>query len=174
MSIKKWLTDDTIGEDRKRREEEYKKLSKEEKTELKKKKLQQIVQKEKKEKPIITKSENFLDEVIKFKEWLDDRIYIKGDLVKIETWIRNLYRSLEANYIQNQSQKRNISKLKEKYMEIPLAFLDEKTRIALNKKLRNVNKTTSDNYYLRKLKETIKEKLKEAEYYEILRKILEN
>ncbi|MFX1493625.1 MAG: hypothetical protein ACFFBZ_05025 [Promethearchaeota archaeon] len=174
MSIKKWLTDDTIGEDRKRREEKYKKLSKEEKTELKKKKLQQIVQKEKKEKPIITKSENFLDEVIKFKEWLDDRIYIKGDLVKIETWIRNLYRSLEANYIQNQSQKRNISKLKEKYMEIPLVFLDEKTRIALNKKLRNVNRTTSDNYYLRKLKETIKEKLKEAEYYETLRKILEN
>ncbi|MGB5910200.1 MAG: hypothetical protein WBH31_03285 [Promethearchaeia archaeon] len=174
MSIKKWLTDDTIGEDRKKREEEYNKLSKEEKTELKKKKLQQIIQKDKKEKPIITKSENFLNEVIKFKEWLDDRNYIKGDIVKIETWIKNLYRRLESNYIQNQSQNENISKLKEKYREIPLAFLDEKTRIALNKKLRNVNRTASDNYYLRKLKETIKERLKEAEYYETLRKILEN
>ncbi|MFX1590385.1 MAG: hypothetical protein ACFFC1_19805, partial [Promethearchaeota archaeon] len=166
MSIKKWLTDDTIGEDRKKREEKYNKLSKEEKIELKKKKLQQIIQEEKKEKPIITKSENFLDEVIKFKEWLDDRNYIKGDLVKIETWIRNLYRRLELNYIQNHSQKRDMSKLKEKYKEIPLAFLDEKTRIALNKKLRNVNRTASDNYYLRKLKGTIKERLKEAEYYE--------
>ncbi len=174
MSIKKWLTDDTIGEDRKKREEEYKKLSKEEKTELKKKKLQQIIKKEKKEKPIITKSENFLDEVIKFKEWLDDRNYLKGDLVKIETWIKNLYIKLESNNIQNNSQKKNISKLKEKYKEIPLAFLDEKIRIALNKKLRNVNRTASDNYYLRKLKETIKERLKEAEYYETLRKILEN
>ena len=28
MSIKKWLTDDTIGEDRKKREEEYNKLKK--------------------------------------------------------------------------------------------------------------------------------------------------
>ena len=95
-------------------------------------------------------------------------------MIKIETWIKNLYRRLESNYIQNQSQKKNISKLKEKYREIPLAFLDEKTRIALNKKLRNVNRTASDNYYLRKLKEIIKERLKEAEYYETLRKILEN
>jgi hypothetical protein len=174
MSIKKWLTDDTIGEDRKKREEEYKKLSKEEKRELKKKKLQQIIQKDKKEKQIITKSEVFLNEVLKFKEWLDDRNYIKGDLVKIETWIKNLYWRVESNYLQYQSQKSNISKLKEKYREIPLGFLDEKTRIALNKKLRNVNRTASDNYYLRKLKETIKERLKEAEYYEILRKILEN
>ncbi|MFX0026854.1 MAG: hypothetical protein ACFE8M_10635 [Candidatus Hermodarchaeota archaeon] len=173
MSIKKWLTDDTIGDDRKKREEEYNKLSKEEKAELKKKKLQQIIQKHEKEKPNITKPENFLNEVMKFKEWLDDRNYIKGDLVKIEMWIKNLYRRLESNYIQNQSQESNISKLKQKYAEIPLAFLDEKTRIALNKKLRNVNRTASDNYYLRKLKEIIKERLKEAEYYETLRKIIE-
>ena len=83
MSIKKWLTDDTIGEDRKKREEEYNKLSKEEKTELKRKKLQQIIQKNKEEKPIITKSEHFLNDVMKFKEWLDDRNYIKGDMIKI-------------------------------------------------------------------------------------------
>ena len=111
---------------------------------------------------------------MKFKEWLDDRNYIKGDMIKIETWIKNLYLRLEINNIQNQSQKINISKLKEKYKEIPPAFLDEKIRIALNKKLRNINRTASDNYYLRKLKETIKERLKEAEYYETLRKILEN
>ncbi|MFX1266380.1 MAG: hypothetical protein ACFFAK_00285 [Promethearchaeota archaeon] len=170
MSIKKWLTDDTIGEDREKREEEYNKLSKEEKTELKKKKLQQIIQKSKQEKPILTKSENFLNEVIKFKEWLNDRNYIKGDLLKIETWIKNLYRRLESNYVQNRSQKESMSELKDKYRQIPLAFLDEKTRIALNKKLRNVNRTASDNYYLRKLKDTIKERLKEAEYYETLRK----
>ncbi|GAH14295.1 unnamed protein product, partial [marine sediment metagenome] len=44
---------------------------------------------------------------------------------------------------------------------------------AKNKKLKGMNKTNSDNYYLRKLKSIVREKLKEAEYYAILRDILE-
>jgi hypothetical protein len=60
------------------------------------------------------------------------------------------------------------------YKSIPVKFLDEKTRIALNKKLRGMKRTNSDNYYLRKLKIIVKEKLKDAEYYNILRDILES
>jgi hypothetical protein len=60
------------------------------------------------------------------------------------------------------------------YKTIPVKFLDEKTRIALNKKLKGITRTNSDNYYLRKLKNIIKEKLKDAEYYNILRDILES
>jgi hypothetical protein len=37
-----------------------------------------------------------------------------------------------------------------------------------------MKKTNSDNYYLRKLKSIVREKLKEAEYYQILRDILES
>lgn len=166
MSIKKWLEDEKVGEERKRREEKYNKLSEKEQTELKKKKIIQIVQKEKKE--ANSKSE-FLNEVLKFNEWLNQRKYIKGDIDKIETWIRNLYKKL-ASDIDNVQ---NDMELKKAYNQIPANFLDEKTRIALNKKLRKVSRTSSDNYFLRKLNNTIKERLKEAEYYEILRKLLE-
>lgn len=166
MSIKKWLEDEKIGEERKRREEKYSELSKTEQTELKKKKIQQIVQKEKKD--ANSKSE-FLDEVLKFNDWLNQRNYIKGDIDKIETWIRNLYKRLTSDTDNVQNDKG----LKKAYNQIPANFLDEKTRIALNKKLRKVSRTSSDNYYLRKLNNTIKERLKEAEYYEILRKLLE-
>jgi len=44
----------------------------------------------------------------------------------------------------------------------------------LNKKLKGIKRTNSDNYYLRKLKIIIKEKLKDAEYYNIIRDILES
>ena len=167
MSIKKWLEDEEIGEERKRREEKYSNLSKKEQTELKKKKIQQIVQKEKVDAKN-SKSE-FLNEVLKFNDWLNQRNYIKGDIDKIETWIRNLYKRLTSDTDNVQNEKG----LKRAYNQIPANFLDEKTRIALNKKLRKVSRTSSDNYYLRKLNNTIKERLKEAEYYEILRKLLE-
>jgi hypothetical protein len=40
--------------------------------------------------------------------------------------------------------------------------------------LRGVKRSNSDNYYLRKLKKHIGEKLNEAKYYEILKEILES
>ncbi|MFX0060096.1 MAG: hypothetical protein ACFE8J_17505, partial [Candidatus Heimdallarchaeota archaeon] len=147
-------------------------LSVEEKTELKKKKINELV----KEKPVDQvkdeKSYDFLKEVLIFKDWLNNRTYIKGDIEKIETWIKNIYRKI--NKVKIKENDRNANKgLIDKYKEIPVEFLDEKTRIALNKKLRGTTRTSSDNYYLKKLKATIKEKLKEAKYYAILRDILE-
>ncbi len=59
-----------------------------------------------------------------------------------------------------------------KYKEIPPQFLDEKIRIALNKLIHGIKRTNSDNYYIRKLKKILKEKLKEAEYYDILNKLI--
>jgi hypothetical protein len=61
----------------------------------------------------------------------------------------------------------------ELYKKIPPNFLDEKIRIALNKKLYGGKKTSTDYYFLKKLKDNVDVKLKEAEYYEILKKILE-
>ncbi|MFW9773555.1 MAG: hypothetical protein ACFFEO_15505, partial [Candidatus Thorarchaeota archaeon] len=165
MSIKKWLEDETIGEARKRREEKYRSLSKEEKYDLKKKKIEELVKKESKEEKGGPKSE-FLQEITKFNEWLNQRNYIRGDIDKIETWIRNLYNKLISD---SSIQAIDDNILKKEYKKIPPTFLDEKTRIAFNKKLKNITRTSSDNYYLRKLNQTIKEKLKEAEYYEILR-----
>ena len=42
----------------------------------------------------------------------------------------------------------------------------------MNKLIHGANRTNSDNYYLRKLKNILKEKLKEAEYYDILDKLI--
>ena len=61
----------------------------------------------------------------------------------------------------------------QQFRKIPANFLDEKTRIAINKKLHGQKRTNSDNYYLRKLKAEIKEKLYEASYFEILKAIIE-
>jgi len=116
-----------------------------------------------------------LDKVIEFKDWIDNRTYIKGDIERIETWVENLNillrESLESQTIQNKEER--MKTVIQDYKSIPVNFLDEKTRIALNKKLKGMNKTNSDNYYLRKLKSIVGEKLKEAEYYAILREILE-
>jgi len=62
----------------------------------------------------------------------------------------------------------------EQFRTIPPTFLDEKTRIAINKKLNGTKRTSSDNYYLRKLQSLIREKLNEAEYYELLKSILDS
>ncbi|MFX0177587.1 MAG: hypothetical protein ACFE85_15350 [Candidatus Hodarchaeota archaeon] len=172
MSIDKWLSNKDSEEERRKKEEIYKNLSIEEKHELKKKKINELV----KEKPVDQvkdeKSYDFLKEVLIFKDWLNNRTYIKGDIEKIETWIKNIYRKI--NKVKIKENDRNANKgLIDKYKEIPVEFLDEKTRIALNKKLRGTTRTSSDNYYLKKLKATIKEKLKEAKYYAILRDILE-
>ena len=117
-----------------------------------------------------------MNSVIEFKDWLINRSYLKGDLERIETWVANLYLILTASLEQQKEASGEFGKkhLINNYKSIPVNFLDEKTRIALNKKLKNTTRTTSDNYYLRKLKNLVKEKLKEAEYYEILREILDS
>jgi len=176
MSIEKWLDDEATIEERKKREEIYKSLSKEEKSDLKQRKVRDLVKRVKQNEIISEERRDLLTKVIEFKDWLDNRTYIKGDMERIETWIENLYILLRES-LDNQNSHNSEDGRKsiiQNYKSIPVNFLDEKTRIALNKKLKGMKKTNSDSYYLRKLKSTVREKLKEAEYYEILREILDS
>ncbi len=170
MSIDKWINEKDSKEERIRREKAFKSLSTQEVKDLKKKKIRDMVQKDDQKTNVVSEREKFIDNIIEFKNWLNQRTYLKGDLENIEIWIKNLYSivkydpELEVKST-NYSEKR---KFIEKYKEIPPQFLDEKTRVALNKLIHGTTRTNSDNYYLRKLKNILKEKLKEAEYYEIL------
>jgi hypothetical protein len=175
MSIEKWLSDNDSKEEKLRREKIFKALPQEEVQELKKRKIRDLTEKEKLTADLNTKKEDFLNIILEFKDWLNQRNYLRGDLDKIETWVKNMYKKVDIKFEQ-ESRLSLISDRKQlidKYKKIPPKFLDEKTRVAVNKKLYNSKKTSSDYYVLRKLKETVSEKLKEAEYYHILRRILE-
>jgi hypothetical protein len=175
MSMDKWLADKKAIEERKRREEKYKSLSKEETLELKKEKIRNLVQKDKKRK-VKEKPPEFLSQVIEFRDWLNNRKYLRGDIGKIEVWIKNLYKSIrssEKKRMESLSEKEKRKKVLEEYKKVPPDFLDELTRIAINKKIKGMKRTNSDNYYLRKIKKQIQEKLIEINYYEILKEVLE-
>jgi len=176
MSIEKWLDDEDTKEERKKREEIYSSLSNTEKTDLKQQKIRDLVKKDKITSSFDESRKDFLAKVLEFKDWLDNRSYIKGDIERIQTWVENLYSLMNASIkFQNRVGFNDGGEnLINRYKSIPVQFLDEKTRIALNKKLKGIKRTNSDNYYLRKLKIIVKEKLKEAEYYNILREILES
>ncbi|MFW9899161.1 MAG: hypothetical protein ACFFDO_07865 [Candidatus Thorarchaeota archaeon] len=171
MSMDKWLTKNKSKEEKNKIEEVFKALPEEKVQELKKKSVRDLTQKKRKNNEIKNKPDDFLSYVIEFKDWLNKRTYLKGDIDKIETWIRNLNKKLDSEKIQAENNVK--SQLISQFRKIPHNFLDEKTRIAINKKIRVVKRNSSDNYYLRKLKTAIQEKLKEASYYEILKKILE-
>jgi len=175
MSIDKWLSKKGSKEEELKREEAFKRLTEREVTELKKKKIRNMVQKDHQQSSEESDSEKFLGIIIEFKDWLNQRTYLKGDIDKIETWIKNLYSRIkyESGKKQNLINNYDKKKLIENYKKIPPKFLDEKTRLALNKKIYGTRRTNSDNYYLRKLKKCIQDKLNEAKYYEILDKILE-
>ncbi len=89
-------------------------------------------------------------------------------------WIKNLNSIITLSSEQREKSilLNEKKKLIEKYKEIPPKFLDEKIRVAINKLIHGAKRTNSDNYYIRKLKSTLKEKLKEAEYYDILDKLI--
>jgi len=176
MSIEKWLDDEDTKEERKKREEIYSSLSNTEKTDLKQQKIRDLVKKDKITSSFDESRKDFLAKVLEFKDWLDNRSYIKGDIERIQTWVENLYSLMNASIkFQNRVGFNDGGEnLINRYKSIPVQFLDEKTRIALNKKLKGIKRTNSDNYYLRKLKIIVKEKLKEVEYYNILREILES
>jgi hypothetical protein len=171
----KWLDDDETKENKKRRNEIYSSLSNEEKNDLSKQKIRELVKEDKITSNFDESRKDFLTKVLEFKDWLDNRSYIKGDIERVQAWIENLYSMVNISInFQNRARFTNGEKnLINSYKSIPVKFLDEKTRIALNKKLKGLKRTNSDNYYLRKLKNIIKEKLKDAEYYNILRDILE-
>lgn len=172
----KWLDDKDTAEEKKLREDTYVKLSKEERKDLKVQGIRKIVLKNENVSNKNDKRTDFLNSVIEFRDWLINRSYLKGDLERIETWVANLYLILTASLEQQKEASGEFGKkyLINNYKSIPVNFLDEKTRIALNKKIKNTTRTTSDNYYLRKLKTLVKEKLKEAEYFSILREILDS
>jgi len=119
---------------------------------------------------------DFFTYILEFKTWLSQRTYIKGDLDKLEIWIKNLYNKLDIEGSEEgikNNKKTNKKPLSEQFKRIPPKFIEEKMRLAISKKLRGTKGTSSDAYYIRKLKGIIQEKLKEAEYYEVLKKILE-
>jgi len=176
MSMDKWLDDDETKENKKKRDEIYSSLSNEEKNNLSKQKIRELIKKDEISNSFDESRKDFLTKVLEFKDWLDNRSYIKGDIERIQTWVENLYSMIDASInFQNKTMLNNGEEtLINSYKSIPVQFLDEKTRIALNKKLKGMKRTNSDIYYLRKLKNIIKEKLKDAEYYNILRDILES
>lgn len=171
MSIDKWLSDDSSKEEKIKREEAFKQLSKGEVQDLKKKKIRDIIEKEKQKLTKTSDNDKFLQSILEFKEWLNTRTYIQGDIEKIETRISNLHLIIQSNKGKMGDDEKKL--LIEEYKSIPPKFIDENTRIALNKKIRNMKRTNSDNYYLRKLKKIVQEKLNEAKYYKCLEKILE-
>lgn len=176
MSIDKWLSQkDQPSTDSDIKKEEIQ-LSEEELDKLKKQKIRQLVKKSPKKesapKNTPNKNKDFLEMIVDFKEWLNQRNYLKGDLSKIETWIKNLHHTLntELSQIQEDQQPQDKTSI---FNKIPPEFIEEKMRIAINKKLRDVQLSKSDNYYIKKLMKIVQDKLKEAEYYEILKKLLE-
>jgi len=171
MSIDKWLSEEDSKEERIRREKAFKNLSEGEVKELKKKKIRNIVTKSEQKSVESEESDKFIAEILEFKEWLNQRTYLKGDIDKIETWINNMHLKISEHNTRKEDSNSK-KKLKEDYKKIPLNFLGEKTRIAVNKKIHGTTRTNSDNYYLRKLKKTVQEKLNESKYYEFLEKIL--
>lgn len=170
MSIDKWLNEKDSKEERIKREKAFKSLSKQEVQDLKKKKIRDMVKKIDHKSTETSERDKFLDNIVEFKNWLNQRTYLKGDIAKIETWIKNLYSIVkyESRLRLESTNYNERGKLIERYKKIPPKFLDERTRVALNKLIHGTTRTNSDNYYLRKLKNFLKEKLKEAEYYEIL------
>lgn len=174
MSIDKWLIDDETKEKRKEIDEVFETLSDDEVRDLKKTTIKELTRKKKKEIKGINKVkvDDFFSKIIEFKDWLNQRTYLKGDLDKIEMWIKNLNNRIRIETEQN-AEKETKTKLIGQFRRIPPKFLDEKTRIVINKVIWGSQTNSSDSYYLKKLKVIINEKLKEAEYYKILKNILQ-
>lgn len=168
MSIDKWLDEKGSKEEKIKRERAFKRLTQDEVQELKKKKVREMVKKEESK-----EKDKFLQNVIEFKDWLNQRTYLKGDFERIEMWIKNLNSLVKVSSDKKErsdlynEKKRVIAK----YKEIPPKFLDERTRVAINKLIYGTKRTNSDNYYLRKLKTHLREKQKESEYYDIIDKL---
>jgi hypothetical protein len=179
MSMDKWLSE-TDSKDRKKKPERN--YSEKEVLDGKKRKISELIGNKPKKKEVkkkaeeISESDDFLSYFIEFRNWLNKRTYLKGDLDNIETWVKNLYSKIQSESIQELKsiEKTEKKSLIEQFKRVPPKLLDEKIRVALSKKLHGRQKTKSDNYYLRKLKTMVQEKLKEARYYEILKKILES
>ena len=174
MSIYRWFDNEETKEGRKKKEELYDSLAKEEKQELKKKSIKKVINNNGVEPEGDNKNESngFIQDIIAFKDWLDARTYLKGDLDRIETWIKVLYKKIES-YSKDINKENERETLIEEIRKLPPDFLEEKSRIAINKKLRGVKTNSSDNYYLRKLKLEVDNKLADAQYYKVIKRVIE-
>ena len=170
MSIDKWVSKGKSKEKKDKLDQKFNSLPEEKVQDLKKKKIRELTKTSKDNLVENLESNDFLNEIIEFKDWLNQRTYLKGDLEKIEIWIKNLSRKL---YLEKQELSTKKEELIKQYRLIPPQFLDEKTRVAINKIINNKKRTNSDNYYLKKLKLIIHDKLSEASYYKTLKYIVE-
>ncbi len=175
MSIEKWLTKKKTKDEKNKREDTFKRLTSDEVQAFKKKKIRKMIQKENPQAVEVSETDKFLREIIEFKNWLNQRTYLKGDIEKIETWIANLFAKIQIETEHKAQKNGKVTKeiLTEEYKKVPLNLLDEKTRIALNKRIHGTKRTNSDNYYIKKLRNNIQEKLDQAKYFKILEKILD-
>jgi len=177
MSINKWLINEKSLDEKKRKDEAFNKLPLEKVQELKKKSVQKLTRQNLKSIPETnTLQDDFLHDIVMFKDWLDKRTYLKGDREKIQMWILNLHEKLQIDLTRDSKSQfeHDNNELKLQYKKIPLKFFDEKVRIAITKKLNGTKIMPSDNYHLKKLKAITQEKLKEASYYDIINRILQN
>ncbi len=175
MSIDKWLEDEKVIEERKRKEEIYKRLPEKEVNNLKKKSIRKIIQRQSGQFVSNTASEeDFLSQIIKFKRWLNTRTYLKGDIDKIAMWIKNLNIKLKKEQLDQHDKKEKKIYLLEEYKKIPPTFLDEKMRLAINTVIKGAQKSSSDVYQLRKIKAIIQEKLKDIKYYKIIKEVIDD
>ncbi|MBD3340529.1 MAG: hypothetical protein GF353_15585 [Candidatus Lokiarchaeota archaeon] len=177
--MEKWLKGDSS---KKKKTVNLEEISEEKIKELKIKKIRTLIgekketEKEKeKDKEAASEEDEFLNLLISFRDWLIKRRYLKGDIDKIAIWINNLNDKLISMTKKNREINDEAIKksLKDNFKEIPPKFLDEKTRIALNKVLHKRKRNASDTYYLTKLKKEIQKRLREDRYYRILEKVLE-
>ena len=172
MSIYKWLDDEETKQKKKEKDEYFNSLPKEKVQDLKKKSIKKVIQSNNIETITDNTSNELIQDIIEFKNWLDTRTYLKGDMDRIETWIRILNRRIEfMNRDLNKENER--SELIEKFRKLPIDFLEEKERIAINKKLKGIKMTSSDSYYLRKLKLKVESKLAYAKYFLTIKRILD-
>lgn len=170
MSLNKWLDEDNSKNNKAKSKTKIISPFKEQKL----KKIKESIKKSQKQESELKDPINaFLSYVLEFKEFLNSRTYLRGDLDNLITWITNLnykYKELinSNENLDTNDKKSNIELLK----EIPPTFFDEKLTLTLKKYAYIDKLNNSDRYYLRKLKSLVKDQLKRARIYQIVDKIL--
>jgi len=170
MSLNKWLDEDNSKNNKAKSKTKIISPFKEQKL----KKIKESIKKSQKQESELKDPINaFISYVLEFKEFLNSRTYLRGDLDNLITWITNLnykYKELinSNENLDTNDKESNIELLK----EIPPTFFDEKLTLTLKKYAFIDKLNNSDRYYLRKLKSLVKDQLKRARIYQIVDKIL--
>lgn len=170
MSLNKWLENGVSTQKQGKPKEPTKLLIKNQKKNIIKMIIKKQPESELKKKDSI---DEFLSYILEFKDFLNSRTYLRGDLEKLINWITNLnYKYEELIQNNNSKDSKNNKSAQELLKEVPPKFLDEKLTITLKRFVNKSEINNSDRYYLRKLKNIISDKLKELKIYEFLDEIL--